>query len=207
MIIRTLLVGLVQTNCYLIGDEATGDGAVIDPGGDPDLILEAIHREGLSIRYILNTHAHFDHMAANSPLVAACSAPLALHSADRELLNSGGGATWFGLLSPPSTPRIEVELSDGQELTIGELRIDVLHTPGHSPGHVAFSLPEEEVLFSGDALFQEGIGRTDLPGGDYATLMTSIRHKLMMLPDETVVYPGHGPPTTIGSERRRNPHL
>lgn len=207
MIIRTLLVGPIQTNCYLIGDEVTGDGAVIDPGGDPDLILEAIHREGLAIRYILNTHAHFDHMAANSPLAAACNTPLALHPADSELLSAGGGATWFGLLSSPPTSKVDVELSDGQELAMGGLRIDVLHTPGHSPGHVAFSLPGEGVLFSGDALFQEGIGRTDLPGGDYATLMTSIRHKLMTLPDETVVYPGHGPATTIGSERRHNPHL
>jgi hydroxyacylglutathione hydrolase len=207
LILRTLLVGLIQTNCYLIGDEVTKYGAVIDPGGDPDLILEAIDREGLAIRYILNTHAHFDHMVANFPLVAASSAPLALHPADRELLRAGGGATWFGLLSSPPTPKIDVELSDGQELAVGGLHIDVLHTPGHSPGHVSFSLPGEGVLFSGDALFHEGIGRTDLPGGDYATLIASIRHKLLTLPDETVVYPGHGPATTIGSERRHNPHF
>jgi glyoxylase-like metal-dependent hydrolase (beta-lactamase superfamily II) len=207
LILRTLLVGPIQTNCYLIGDEATKDGVVIDPGGDPDLILDAIDGEGLAICYILNTHAHFDHMMANSTLVAATGAPLALHREDRELLSAGGGATWFGLLSSPPTPEVDVELSDGQELAVGGLHINVLHTPGHSPGHVSFFLPRERVLFSGDALFHEGIGRTDLPGGDYNTLIASIRHKLLTLPDETVVYPGHGPATTIGSERRHNPHF
>jgi glyoxylase-like metal-dependent hydrolase (beta-lactamase superfamily II) len=207
LIIRTLLVGFIQTNCYLIGDEAAREGAVIDPGGDPDPILAAIEAEGLTIRYILNTHAHFDHMAANGPLLAASSASLALHPADMELLTTGGGARWFGLLDSLHSPSVDVELSDGQELAVGGLRIKVLYTPGHSPGHVAFYLPEAGVLFSGDALFRNGMGRTDLPGGDYATLMTSIRQKLMILPDETVVYPGHGPTTTIGAERRRNRFL
>lgn len=207
MIIRTLLVGLIQTNCYLIGDEATREGAVIDPGGDPDSILAAIKAEGLTIRYILNTHAHFDHIAANEPLLAATGASLALHPADAKLLATGGGGKWFGLLSSISSPDPDVELDDGQELAVGGLRLKVLHTPGHWPGHVAFYLPEEGVLFSGDVLFQNGIGRTDLPGGDYATLMASIRHKLLTLPDETVVYPGHGPATTIGAERRHNRFL
>jgi hydroxyacylglutathione hydrolase len=207
LIIRTLLVGLLQTNCYVIGDEATREGAVIDPGGDPDPILAAIEAEGLRIRYVLNTHAHFDHMAANEPLLAASSAPLALHPADMELLTTGGGARWFGLLSSLHSPNVDVELSDDQELTVGELRVKVLHTPGHSPGHVAFFLPKEGVLFSGDALFQHSIGRSDLPGGDHATLVASIRHKLLPLPDETAVYPGHGPATTIGAERRHNPFL
>jgi hydroxyacylglutathione hydrolase len=207
LIIRALLVGLIQTNCYVVGDEATRDGAVIDPGGDPEPILAAIEAEGLTIRYILNTHAHFDHMAANQPLLAATGGLLALHPADMELLTTGGGARWFGLLSSMPTPEPDVELSDGQELTLGGLRIEVLHTPGHSPGHVAFHLPEERVLFSGDALFQHSIGRSDLPGGDTATLIASIRHKLLPLPNETVVYPGHGPATTIGAERRYNPFL
>ncbi len=206
MIIRTLLVGLIQTNCYLIGDEATREGAVIDPGGAPDPILAAIKAEGLTIRYILNTHAHFDHIVANEPLLAATGALLALHPADAGLLATGGGGRWFGLLSIPS-PNPNVKLEDGQELTVGGLRLKVLHTPGHSPGHVAFYLPEQGVLFSGDALFHNGIGRTDLPGGDYATLIASIRRKLLILPDETIVYPGHGPATTIGAERRRNPFL
>jgi glyoxylase-like metal-dependent hydrolase (beta-lactamase superfamily II) len=124
-----------------------------------------------------------------------------------ELLTTGGGGTWFGLLSSIYSPNADVELSDSQELTVGGLRLKVLHTPGHSPGHVAFYLSEEGVLFSGDALFRNGIGRSDLPGGDYATLIASIRHKLLSLPDETVVYPGHGPATTIGAERRHNPFL
>ena len=207
MIIRTLLVGLIQTNCHLIGDDATREGAVIDPGGDPDPILAAIEAEGLTIRYILNTHAHFDHMAANGPLLAATGALLAAHPAEVELLTTGGGAKWFGLLSAIYSPNLDLELSDGQELTVGGLRLEVLHTPGHSPGHVAFYVPDEGVLFSGDALFQNSIGRSDLPGGDHTTLIASIRHKLLPLPDETLVYPGHGPATTIGAERRQNPFL
>lgn len=207
MIIRALLVGLIQTNCYLIGDESTREGAVIDPGGDPGSILAAIKAEELTICYILNTHAHFDHMAANRALLASTGALLALHPADMELLATGGGGSWLGLLSPISSPSPDVELDDGQELMMGGLQLKVLHTPGHSPGHVAFYLPDEGVIFSGDALFQNGIGRTDLPGGDYATLIASIRHKLLTLPDETVVYPGHGPATTIGAERKCNPFL
>jgi len=207
LIIRALLVGLIQTNCYVIGDEETRYGAVIDPGGDPERILAAIEVEGVAIRYIINTHAHFDHMAANRPLVAATGGLLALHPADRELLIAGGGGRWFGLLSSICSPHPDVELSDGQTLTVGGLRMEVLHTPGHSAGHVALYLPEEGVLFSGDALFQHSIGRSDLPGGDYATLIASIHRKLLPLPDETVVYPGHGPVTTIGAERRHNPFL
>jgi len=206
LIIRTLLVGLIETNCYLIGDEATRKGAVIDPGGDPDAILAAIKCEGLTIEYILNTHAHFDHVAANEALRAATGALLALHPADTELLTGGGGGEWFGLSSMPSV-HPDVELSDGQEVAVGKLRLKVLHTPGHSPGHVAFYLANEGVLFSGDALFQNGMGRTDLPGGDYPTLIASIRRRLLTLPDETVVYPGHGPATTIGAERRHNRFL
>jgi hydroxyacylglutathione hydrolase len=207
LIIRALLVGIIQTNCYLIGDEVSREGAVIDPGGDPEPILAAIEAEGLTIRYILNTHAHFDHMAANGSLLAATGARLAVHPADLELLATGGGGRWFGLLSSIYSPTPEIELSDGQELALGELRIKVLHTPGHSPGHVAFYLSNEGVLFSGDALFQNSIGRTDLPGGDRATLVASIRHQFLALPDETVVYPGHGPDTTIGDERSHNPYL
>lgn len=206
MIIRTLLVGLIQTNCYVIGDGTTREGAVIDPGGDPDPILAAIDAEGLTIRYILNTHAHFDHMAANEALCAATGAPLGLHPADSALLALGGGGKWFGFTSI-SSPDPTLELYDGQVLRLGELQMTVLHTPGHSPGHVAFYLPDEAALFSGDALFQRSIGRTDLPGGDPATLLDSIHDKLLTLPDETMVYPGHGPATTIGAERRHNPFL
>jgi len=206
LIIRTLLVGLIQTNCYLVGDEATRKGAVIDPGGDPDATLAAIESEGLTIEYILNTHAHFDHIAANEALHTATGALLALHPADMELLTAGGGGEWFGLPSA-SGGHPDVQIRDGQELTVGRLRLKVLHTPGHSPGHVAFYLANEGVLFAGDALFQNGIGRTDLPGGDYATLIASIRRRLLTLPDETVVYPGHGPRTTIGAERKHNPFL
>jgi glyoxylase-like metal-dependent hydrolase (beta-lactamase superfamily II) len=200
-------VGIIQTNCYVIGDDVSREGAIIDPGDDADLIVTAIEAEGLTIRYILITHAHFDHIMASGPLLTATGAPLALHPADRALLTSGGLAGWFGLLSSRHNPHVDVELSDGQELAVGGLRIEALHTPGHSPGHVAFYLARQGTLFSGDALFQHGIGRSDLPGGDHSVLISSIRERLLSLPADTVVYPGHGPATTIGDERRHNPYL
>jgi hydroxyacylglutathione hydrolase len=206
VIIRTLNVGLLETNCYVIGDETSREGAAIDPGGDPDVILAALQAERLSLRYVLNTHAHFDHTAANDPLIEATGALLALHPADGGLLIAGGGGAWFGLPAIASR-RPDVDLSDNQELAIGGVCLQVLHTPGHSPGHVAFYLPQAGVCFSGDALFRQGIGRTDLPGGDHARLMASLRRRLLTLPDTTIVYPGHGPCTTIGDEKRDNPFL
>ena len=207
MIIRTMPVGIIQTNCYLIGDETTGQGAVIDPGGDPQIILDAVESEGLTIGLVLITHAHWDHIAVNDAVLAATGASFALHPADTELLATGGGGRWFGLVTSALNHNPDIKLSDGQKLTVGGLGIRVLHTPGHSPGHVAFYLKDREILFSGDAIFHDGMGRYDLPGGDYLTLITSIRNKLLILPDETAVYPGHGPPTTIGAERGRGRFL
>jgi glyoxylase-like metal-dependent hydrolase (beta-lactamase superfamily II) len=184
MILQTLTVGLIQTNCYIVGCEQTKEGVIIDPGGHPERILRAVREAGLRVRYVLNTHCHFDHMAANAEVVAA----------------------WFGVPVSPSPPP-DLELVDGQTLEVGMLRLQVLHTPGHSPGSVTFYLPDQGVAFDGDVLFAMGVGRTDLPGGDWDTLMRSIGEVLFALPDETVLYPGHGPKTTVGQEKRFNPWL
>ncbi|MFN2185409.1 MAG: MBL fold metallo-hydrolase [Anaerolineae bacterium] len=206
MIIATLPVGLIQTNCYIAGCPETKAGAVIDPGGDPERILAEVERQGLSIKYVLNTHAHFDHTDANGAIVRATGATLALHPLELPLLKASGGAALFGLQADPS-PLPDLELRDGDELEVGTLRFQVLHTPGHTPGHVCFYEQAEGVLFDGDVLFQRSIGRTDLPGGNYRQMMDSIQRVLFALPEETVVYSGHGPATTIGDEKRLNPWL
>ena len=204
MILYTIPVGITQTNCYVAGCEETQEGVVIDPGGNPKRIIEAIEESGLTIRYVLNTHCHFDHMGANAAIVAATGAPLALHPAELPILQAKGGASWFGVLVKES-PMPDVELEPGQVLEVGTLRFKVLHTPGHSPGSLTFYLEEEDVAFDGDVLFAGGVGRTDLPGGDWDTLMHSIRDVIFALPDETVLYPGHGSRTTVGREKRSNP--
>lgn len=204
MIISALSVGLIQTNCYVVGCEHTHEGAVIDPGGHPDRILSEVKRLDLEIRYVLNTHAHFDHTDANGAVVEATGALLAIHTDDRPLLAASGGAAFFGLRADPSPPP-GLELHDGDILEIGHLRFQVLHTPGHTPGHVCFHESMEKVLFGGDLLFRRGIGRSDLPGGNQRQLLRSIHDVLFPLPDETMVYSGHGPVTTIGEEKRLNP--
>ena len=206
MIIATLPVGLIQTNCYVAGCPETKECAVIDPGGHPERILAEVERQGLSIKYVLNTHAHFDHTDGNGGIVGASGALLALHPLDLPLLKASGGAALFGLQADPS-PLPDLELQDGDELEVGTLRFKVLHTPGHTPGHVCFYEQTEGVLFDGDVVFYRSIGRTDLPGGDHQQMMDSIRNVLLALPEDTVVYSGHGPATTIGDEKRLNPWL
>lgn len=203
MILRTIPVGITSTNCYVVGCEQTHEGVVIDPGGHPDRITRAIEESGITVRYVLNTHCHFDHMGANADVLAATGALLALHAADLPILQARGGAAWFGVPVKASPPP-DVELVDGQVLEAGALRLQVMHTPGHSPGGVTFYIQEEAAAFDGDVLFAMGIGRTDLPGGDWDTLMRSIREVLFRLPDETTLYPGHGPSTTVGRERSSN---
>jgi glyoxylase-like metal-dependent hydrolase (beta-lactamase superfamily II) len=206
LIVATLPVGLIQTNCYVVGCEETRQGAVIDPGGHPERILAEVERHGLEVEYVLNTHAHFDHTDANGAIVDATGAPLAIHPADLPTLRSSGGSAWFGM-SANTSPLPDLELADGDELEIGRLRFRVLHTPGHTPGHVCFYERDEGALFDGDVLFYRGIGRADLPGGNQQQLLDSIERVLFALPDETVVYSGHGLATTIGEEKRLNPWL
>jgi glyoxylase-like metal-dependent hydrolase (beta-lactamase superfamily II) len=206
MLLRPLTVGVIQTNCYIVGCEETRQGAVIDPGGDGDRIMRVVEESGLDICYVLITHAHMDHIGATAEVVQATGGKLAIHPAEIPLLKMNGGASWFGLAMPPA-PSPDIELEEGQVLEVGTLRFQVLFVPGHSPGHVAFYEAGEGVVFDGDVVFAMGIGRTDLPGGDWNTLMRSIREVLLALPDETVIYPGHGPKTTVGHEKTHNPWL
>ncbi len=202
--IERLPIGLLGSNIYLVYDDRN-DAALVDPGVlDPEQLLEAIHERDLAVHYILNTHGHFDHVAGNGRLDLP-EARLAIHPADRELLASGGGGAAFGLPLPPS-PQPELDLVDGAEIIVGRLRVQVIHTPGHTPGSVSLYVPEEQALLTGDTLFAGSIGRTDLEGGSRRALNASLE-RLMTLPDEIRVYPGHGPPTTIGHERRHNPWI
>ena len=206
MIIETLPVGALETNCYLVGCEQTRLGAVIDPGGDAADILAAVEQKGLTLKYVLLTHAHFDHIGAVAEIVQATRVPVAMHPADLPLLRARGGAALFGVFMRPS-PDPDIELADGQVIELGVLRLRVLHTPGHTPGHVTFHEATARAAFDGDVLFQQGIGRTDFPGSSFQQLMNSIRNKLFTLPDDTTIYPGHGPATTVGDEKRYNPFL
>lgn len=207
MILKTLVVGPLETNCYLVGCERTRQAAVIDPGDDSLDILSAVRSLGLEVGWILLTHFHFDHVLAAHAVQRTTGARVAIHAEDAPLLHRPPAA--LRAFGPAASPSLHVDqlLAEGDTLSVGDLTFQVLHTPGHSPGSVSFYLAEEKAVFSGDALFCEGIGRTDFPGGSYQTLLESIARRLLTLPDETAVYPGHGPATTIGHERLHNPWL
>lgn len=205
MIIETVVVGALEVNCYIIGCEETMEGVVVDPGADADRVLAAVSKHGLRIIHVLNTHGHFDHIGGNRPVMAAVGADLLIHEADVPFLSRADKtAAAYGLKSENS-PVPDKCLHDGMILSVGTLKLKVLHTPGHTPGGCCFQV--NGIVISGDTLFANSIGRTDFPGGSLETLLKSIHGKLMSLPDETVVYPGHGPSTTIGRERVCNPYL
>ncbi|MFB0533843.1 MAG: MBL fold metallo-hydrolase [Anaerolineae bacterium] len=212
MIVKMLQVGPIMTNCYIVGCEETKQGAIIDPGGNGDRILAEVRQLGLDIKYVINTHGHFDHTLANQEVMEGLKESqqqpplLAIHKADAPMLKSGGGAALFGLMGF-SSPPVDVYLEEGDVLTLGQVKLKVLYTPGHSMGSVSLLNEEEKAVFDGDVLFNMGIGRADLDGGNRETLMDSIRNKLLTLPDDTVVYSGHGLATTIGRERAGNPFL
>jgi hydroxyacylglutathione hydrolase len=203
MIVERLVVGMLQCNCYLVGCENTKEGIVIDPGGDAPLILDRVEQLGLSIKQIVNTHGHIDHIAANRPVKEATGAPIAIHEDDAEWLvtDQGAYARMLGVLSPG--PPADVLLTEGDEISFGDESLQVIHTPGHSLGGI--SLVGDGVVFCGDTLFAMGVGRVDLPGGSWETLMHSIQTRLFTMPDDTVAYTGHGAPTTIGREKQSNP--
>ncbi len=202
-----LPLGPLQTNCYLAACTETEHAAVIDPAWDGETIAAAAADEGWKVTHILLTHAHFDHVGGLTALKEATGAPIFIHPDAVDMLkNAPQAASMWGMhVAEPPAP--DEMLEADQTIVVGNLSFNVLLTPGHAPGHVSFYLPEHDTLFDGDVLFQQGIGRTDFPQSDHATLMRSIREALLPLPDETRVYPGHGNPTTIGAERRRNPFL
>lgn len=205
MFLKCLTVGLFQENCYLIGDPSTGVGAIIDPGDEAERILDAVRESKLSYRYILNTHAHLDHVGAVDAVKKALGIPFYLHRDEESILNSFPmQAALFGL-PPLRVPRVDVWYDMAATIVIGTLSIRLLFTPGHTPGGVSLYIAKEKTLIAGDTLFNGSIGRTDLPGGDFDTLISSIHNELYALPDDTLVYPGHGPETTIGYEKQYNP--
>ncbi len=202
MILKRLVVGPIGTNCYVVGSESGKKGMVIDPGGDADIIINTVKELGLSIDLIILTHTHFDHTGALKAVKDATGARVALHKDEKDsMMNPIFQA--FGVSG--KTPEADRLLEDGDTIDIDDLHFTVLYTPGHSPGGI--SIAGHGIVFSGDTLFNCGIGRTDFPGCSHDGLIDSIKNKLMTLPDETQVLPGHGPQTTIGDEKKMNPFL
>lgn len=207
MIHEILRVGPLQCNCSILGDETSGEAMVIDPGDDIPRILILLARHKLTLKQIIVTHAHIDHIAGAQILKRATSAPIFYNELDLPLVRMMDvQAGWLGIATPEVVPP-DSSLRDGQTLAITGITGTILHTPGHTPGSVCLHLPGQQLLLAGDTLFAGSIGRTDLPGGDTRTLIDSIQSRLMELPDTTIVIPGHGSSTTIGAEREYNPFL
>ncbi len=205
MIIKKLEVGPIMANCFVLGCENTKEAVVIDPGDDADRILMTLAKAELKVKYLINTHGHFDHVGANKQMKEVTKAPIAIHPGDEPMLMElSKSAAMFGLSAENSPPADQL-LNDGDKIKFGEITLEVIHTPGHSMGGICLYTPGH--LFAGDTLFAGSIGRTDLPGGDYDTLIASIKTRLLVLEEETMVYTGHGPETSIGSEKRMNPFL
>lgn len=205
-ILHHRVVGPLDCNCYVVGDSTARRAIVIDPGGDASELLGALAAQHLEVTAIVATHAHFDHLLAAEELRAATGAPFYLHRADEALLSwmQESGRLFLGADLPPP-PEVDSWTTEGDFLIAGAAELEVVHTPGHSPGSI--SLMSEGALFSGDTLFAGSVGRTDLPGGDSAALLRAVRGKLFELPLETPVYPGHGPATSLEEERRSNPFV
>jgi hydroxyacylglutathione hydrolase len=198
-----LMVGPLQANCYILGCERTRQAAVIDPGGDSNRILMALSKDELRLVYIINTHGHFDHTSDNKRLKEVTGAQLIIHRADASMIvnQSRQGEMWGMELENSPAPDRYVDEND--VITFGDLSLKVLHTPGHSSGGIC--LVTDKMVFVGDTLFAGSIGRTDFPGGDYEGLIRNVRQKIFTLGDDVVIYPGHGPRTTVGQEKRTNP--
>jgi hydroxyacylglutathione hydrolase len=208
MIVESFPVGPLQCNCSIIGCPETGEAAVIDPGGDVEAILDLCKKHGLTVKYLLHTHAHFDHILGSRAMREATNAKICLHKEDEFLYNNlEKQCALFGFESTEVLP-IDQYLNDEEHLKIGKITTSVIHTPGHTPGSTCFRVAEgESVLFSGDTLFEGSIGRTDLWGGSFDEIIKSIKGKLLPLDDSTRVVPGHGSDTSIWKEKKINPYL
>ncbi|MBW8870119.1 MAG: MBL fold metallo-hydrolase [Acidobacteriales bacterium] len=207
MIHEILPVGPLQCNCSIIGDETTCDAIVIDPGDDIADVLAIIQKHSLQVKQIVITHAHIDHVGGAMKLRATTGAPIVLNHNDYTLLKMlDMQAAWIGMKSPGKV-EIDHSVADADKVEAGPLLASVIHTPGHTEGSICLYFPAQQKLIAGDTLFAGSIGRTDLPGGSFEKIINSLHEKVLALPDETVVVPGHGPLTTIGEERESNPFL
>lgn len=208
MLIRQKVVGSMAVCCYVLGCEETKKGVIIDPGGDEESILALCEKEGLTIEYIIATHGHSDHVCGNRKIKDATGAKIIMHGADDAFFKKPEVLQYFSMLGLDHSPPADILVKDGDTITFGKESLQVLHTPGHTPGGI--SLYSGHDVFTGDTLFVGAIGRTDFPGGDMGQFMKAIRKKLLVLPDETVVWPGHGyggSQSTIGEEKRSNPFI
>jgi hydroxyacylglutathione hydrolase len=206
LMVRGIVVGVFQENCWVIGSRRTREGIVIDPGDEPERILALAKDLGLTIKLIVNSHGHVDHVLAAPEVRRATGASFLLHPGDNAIARSApqSAARWLGY-TPEQPPEPDAPLADGDTVEVEGLRLTVMHTPGHTPGSVCFYT--DGLLFSGDTLFRGSIGRTDLPGGDFRQIMSSIVGRLLQLPDDTIVLPGHMQETRIGHERATNPFI
>ena len=208
MLFRALELGPFLANCYIVGSDRTGEGIIIDPVAEAETIMDNVRQLGLTIKLIIATHSHPDHIMALGQIKGETGAPFAMHEAESAGMIASGMARVMGMFMSGSAeplPKPDMSLKDGQVIEVGDLSFTVLHTPGHSPGGI--SLYGHGMVFVGDTLFNFSIGRTDFPGCSHQQLIESINSKLLTLPDETIVYPGHGPQTTIRAERQHNPFL
>jgi hydroxyacylglutathione hydrolase len=207
MILETFPVGPLRCNCTILGDEVTHEAIVVDPGDNIPEILSRLQKHGLTLRQIVVTHAHIDHVGGAAQLRRLTGAPVVMNQQDLGLLGMMEmQAAWIGVPTPEVAPP-DVSAEDGLAIGLAALPAEVLHTPGHTPGSICLLFPAQHLLLAGDTLFAGSIGRTDLPGGNGQQILRSLRDRLLILPDLTRVLPGHGPETTIGEERQSNPFL
>jgi len=207
MIFEILAVGPLHANCFILGCEESKEGVVVDPGGDSEKIIALVTGHGLRITSVINTHGHFDHVGGNGKVLEHTGAELMIHGDDARFLTMASNVAEKYGVTAENSPGPDRLLEDGMIISFGNIQMSVLHTPGHTPGGCCLYIADEGVVITGDTLFAEGVGRTDFPGGSHEALIESIRTRLMTLPETTRVYPGHGPATTIGHEKRNNPFI
>ena len=208
MLIKQMTVGMMGVCCYIVACEETKQGVIIDPGGNEEDILSACKAENIKVKYIVNTHGHPDHVCANGKLKEATGAEIVMHTADADFFGQDRVEQFFSQLGLPASPPVDKRVEDGDKITFGNESLEVILTPGHTPGGICLYAPPN--LFTGDTLFAGGVGRTDFPGGNTQQLMTSIKERLLPLPPETIVWPGHGyggEHSTIAQEKTGNPFL
>jgi glyoxylase-like metal-dependent hydrolase (beta-lactamase superfamily II) len=207
MIFESTAVGPLEVNCYVVGCEQSREGIVVDPGGNVEKIAVIVARHGLKIHTVINTHGHFDHLGGNRQALSTFGARLLIHQADAPMLSKSAEVARMYGVPGDNSPDADAYLVDGMEVIFGTCRLKVIHTPGHTQGGCCLYFEAEQKVITGDTLFADSIGRTDLQGGSHEQLLNSIRTKLFTLPDNVIAYPGHGPQTTIGHEKRCNPYF